>query len=74
MNVNVKKLTKEQSVLEVFKGNQKFDLTIDKTQLGHSYDDFSDWPITDSEYYDLEEFVDSIIKQMEGKNHSECNL
>jgi hypothetical protein len=66
MKVVVKELTKEQSLLEVETKSGIKKLKIKKTKFGHSYDDFSDWDITDNQYYKLEELVDSIIERMEG--------
>jgi hypothetical protein len=66
MKVVVKELTKEQSLLEVETKSGIKKLKIKKTEFGHSYDDFSDWDITNNQYYKLEELVDSIIEKMEG--------
>ena len=66
MKVIVKKLTKEQALLEVETGSGIKLLEINKTVHGYSYDDFGEWDITDNQYYQLEELVDSIIDRMQG--------
>jgi len=71
MQVVVKKLTKEESVIEVETKTGIKTLTIQETQFGHSYDFFADWVITDDQYNQLEEFVDGIIKKMSGKDNLE---
>lgn len=68
MNVKVKKISFEESVLEVETRSGVKNLVITKTELGHSYNDFAEWDITDEQYYDLEELVDNVISQMSGKN------
>lgn len=66
MNVKIKKVTFEQSVIEVETRSGIKIISIDKTGSGHSWDDFTDWDITDQQYYDLEEVVDGVMRQMEG--------
>jgi hypothetical protein len=65
MKVTVKKLTKEQSLLEVKTGSGIKLLEINKTEHGYSYDDFAEWDISDNQYYKLEELVDGIIDRMQ---------
>lgn len=71
MKIVVKKLTKEESVIEVETRAGIKTLTIQETQYGHSYDDFAKWDITDDQYYQFEEFVDGIMKKMSGKDNLE---
>jgi len=66
MRVIVKKLTKEQSLLEVETGSGVKVLEINKESFGYSYDDFAEWDITDNQYYQLQELVDNIINRMKG--------
>jgi hypothetical protein len=66
MKVIVKKLTKEQTLLEVETRNGIKLLDINKTAYGYSYKDFTEWDITDNQYYQLEELIDNIIDRMKG--------
>lgn len=72
MNVNVKEVSFEKSILEVETKSGVKELVISKTAHGHSYEDFAEWDITDNQYYELEELVDSVITKMSG--HSELNV
>lgn len=65
MNVKVKKLSFEQSVIEVETRSGIKELIINKTGVGHAYEDFAEWDITDNQYYDLEDLVDDVIKRMD---------
>lgn len=66
MRIIVKKLTKEQSLLEAETRSGIKLLKINKTPHGYSYNDFADWDISDNQYYQLEELVDGIIDMMQG--------
>ena len=68
MDVQVIELSNEQAILNVETKTEAKVLVISKTEHGHSYDDFADWEITDKQYYDLEELVDSVIEKMEGRS------
>lgn len=68
MNVKVVKVSENESILEINTISGTKTLTINKSQYGHSYDDFSEWDITDSQYYDLEKLVDNVIEKMSGYN------
>lgn len=72
MNVKVKKISFEESILEVETKSGIKQLVISKTELGHSYEDFAEWDITDEQYYALEDLVDDVINRMSG--HSELNV
>ena len=72
MNVKVKKISIEESILEVETISGIKELVISKTKHGHSYDDFSEWDITDKQYYELEDLVGDVIARMSG--HSELNV
>lgn len=72
MNVKVKKVSFEESILEVETRSGVKELIISKTEYGHSYEDFAEWNITDNQYYELEELVDNVITKMSG--HSELNV
>jgi hypothetical protein len=64
MKVTVKKLTKEQLLLEIETRSGNKELKIKKNEFGYSYTDFSEWDISDNQYYKLEELVDGIIDRM----------
>jgi hypothetical protein len=66
MEVRVKKVSAEESTLEVETESGVKDLVITKTDFGHSYEDFAEWDITDEQYYALEELVDNVIDRMRG--------
>lgn len=66
MEVRVKKVSAEESILEVETESGVKDLVITKTDFGHSYEDFAEWDITDEQYYALEELVDNVIDRMRG--------
>lgn len=66
LKVKVKKVTPEMSELVVTSGEWEKGIEIKKTEYGHSYTDFTDWDITDEEYYNLEELVDDVIRKMVG--------
>lgn len=66
MEVRVKKVSAEESTLEVETESGVKDLVITKTDFGHSYEDFAEWDITDEQYYALEELVDYVIDRMRG--------
>lgn len=68
MNVKVKKVSLEQSIIEVATRSGVKELVINKTPHGHSYNDFAEWDITDQQYYDLEELVDNVMEQMKGNS------
>lgn len=68
MNVIVKKVTFDESILEVQTKSGIKTLVVNKTQYGHSYDDFSEWDITDKQYYELEDLIDIVIDEMRWKN------
>lgn len=72
MNVRVKKISFEESILEVETKSGIKELVINKTDLGHSYEDFAEWDITDEQYYALEDLVDDVINRMSG--NSELNV
>ncbi|MEK4283239.1 hypothetical protein [Ureibacillus sp. FSL K6-0165] len=72
MNVKVKKVSFDESVLEIYTKSGIKTLKITKTQYGHSYEDFAKWDITDEQYYALEELVNNIIERM--KNNSVLNV
>ena len=72
MNVKVKKISIEESILEVETISGIKELVISKTKYGHSYDDFGKWDITDKQYYELEELVDYVIARM--SDDSELNV
>ena len=66
MKVVVKNVNSNQSVIEVQTKSEVKELVISKTPHGYSYDDFGEWEITDKQYYDLEELVDSVMDKMSG--------
>lgn len=68
MNVKVKKVSFDESILEVYTKSGIKTLVINKTQYGHSYEDFSEWDITDEQYYALEDLVDNVVERMRGQN------
>lgn len=68
MNVKVKKMSFEESILEVETRSGVKELVIKKEELGHSYSDFADWDITDNQYYELENFLDDLIEKMSGRS------
>lgn len=68
MNVNVKKIEKDESIIEVETRSEVKELVIERTEYGHRYKDFGEWDISDNQYDDLEELVDSITDQMSGKS------
>lgn len=72
MNVQVIELSHEQAILNVETKTEIKALVINKTEHGHSYDDFAGWEITDEQYYDLEKLVDRVIEKME--NGSSLNV
>lgn len=73
LDVKVKEVSEEKSVLEVKTKSGLKTLTISKTQFGHSYEDFSNWEISDDNYYDLEELVDKIMDRMSNKSSLNVN-
>lgn len=70
MNVDVRKISDEQTIIKVQTNNGIKDLTINKTEFGWSYTDFAEWDISDEQYYDLEELVDNIGNEINGKRSS----
>ncbi|MGR6115868.1 hypothetical protein ACTHHL_04655 [Aeribacillus composti] len=72
MNVTIKKISFEESILEVETKSGIKELVINKTGSGYSYKDFAEWDITDEQYYALEDLVDDVINLMSG--HSELNV
>jgi hypothetical protein len=70
MKVIVKKVNSNQSVIEVQTRSGVKELVISKTPNGHSYDDFGEWGISDSQYYDLEKLVDDVMDRMMGVSSS----
>ncbi|WP_405101626.1 hypothetical protein [Oceanobacillus sp. FSL H7-0719] len=54
LNVKVKILTHERSVIEVETRGGSKEIFIDKTNFGHAWDDFAEFDISDENYYDLE--------------------
>lgn len=65
MLYTVKKLETEHSIIEFYTRNGVMSLEINDSKYGYSYEDYSDWDISDEEYYKIENLVDSIIDQME---------
>jgi len=70
MNVTVRNVSEEKTILEVQTQNGIKELVVKKTEHGYSYTDFSDWPISDDNYYDLEDFVDNLGKKWIGETSS----
>lgn len=70
LDVKIKKVSFEESIIEVETKSGTKTLTIEKTAVGHAYEDFTDWDISDRQYYDLEELVDSVIDRMRGNSSS----
>lgn len=69
MNVIVKKISFDESILEVYTKNGIKTLVVNKTQYGHSYEDFAEWDITDEQYYALEDLIDYVIDEMRWKTN-----
>lgn len=68
MKVIVKEVTFDKSVIEVETKSGTKQLVISRTPYGHSYEDFAEWDISDKQYYDLEELVDSVTDRMSGSS------
>lgn len=68
MKVVVKELNSNKCLIEVSSKSGLKELEILKTDMGHSYEDFAEWDITDDEYYELERLVDDLMKQMSGNS------
>lgn len=65
MKITVKEMGFLKAVLELTSSKgKKFELVIEKTENGHAYEDFSEWDITDDEYYFLDDQMDSYVNQM----------
>jgi hypothetical protein len=73
MNVTVRKVSENETIIEVQTRNGIKDLSVTKTQFGYSYKDFTDWDISDDEYYALEDLVDNIGDKLLG-NKSPLNI
>ena len=73
MKATIKKLNGLQSIIEVETKSGFMTLEINRTQTGHSYDDFAEWDITDNQYYHLEGLVDDVIDKMKGDNDLEVS-
>ena len=70
MNVKIKKVSNNETIVEVQTRSGIKDLTITKTEFGYSHADFSEWDISDKNYYDLESLVEDLGDQMMGKKSS----
>lgn len=65
MRIIAEELNFDKAVLNITASNgKKFTLTIEKTDYGHSYEDFDEWDITDREWDFLDGQVESYIEQM----------
>lgn len=65
MRITVKEMGFLKAVLGLTNSKGKeFELVIEKTEHGHAYADFSEWDITDDEYYFLDDQIGSYIDQM----------
>lgn len=74
MKAIIKQLTSEKSIIEVETNSGKEILIIMKTKYGHSYNDFAEWNISDSQYERLEELVSDIMRKMEGSDELEVSF
>lgn len=74
LNVKVKKLTPSESVIEVETRSGVKELVINETEIGYSYNNFSDWDITDKNYYDLEHLVNNVIINRMRYNENSLNV
>jgi hypothetical protein len=70
MNVTIRNVSDNETIIEVQTRNGIKDLVLTKTTHGYSYKDFTDWDISDDNYYDLEELVDNLGRKMMGKRSS----
>jgi hypothetical protein len=73
MKVTIRKASDNETIIEVQTRNGIKDLVLTKTEHGYSYKDFSDWDISDDNYYDLEDLVDNLGHKMMG-NKSSLNV
>jgi hypothetical protein len=64
----VKKMLQDQSIIEFHTATGTKKLEINATTYGYSYEDFSQWNISDEEYYRIEEVVDRIIDEMSSED------
>ncbi|MEJ9331135.1 hypothetical protein [Bacillus licheniformis] len=70
MDVKVKKLTEDESILEVHTYCGAKDIVISKTRFGYSHDDFSGWAMSDQNYEDLENLIEEVWERMDGRSSS----
>jgi len=65
MRITVKEMGFYKAILKLTNSvGKEFELVIEKTEHGHAYDDFSEWDITDDEYYFLDDQIGGYINQM----------
>lgn len=65
MEIYLKEMNPLEATLEITNSKGKgFTLVIERTEYGHSHEDFTEWDITDKEYYFLEDRVDNYIEEM----------
>lgn len=74
LNVKVKKLTPSESVIEVETRSGVKELIINETEIGYSYNNFSEWDITDKNYYDLLHLINNVIINRMRYNENSLNV
>lgn len=60
MKATIKRMDEEILVIDFHTKNGVRTLEINATDTGYRHEDFSNWDITDDEYYKIEEMVDNI--------------
>jgi translation elongation factor P/translation initiation factor 5A len=60
MKVTVNKIDSKSTLVEVHTATGIEEIKVERTDYGYSYTDYSDFNITENEYYALEEFMDNL--------------
>ncbi|WP_079516575.1 hypothetical protein [Rossellomorea marisflavi] len=60
----VKKISEQQAIIEFHTNTGTKVLEINATNYGYTHEDFTDWDISDEEYYTMEDVVSRIADAM----------